>query len=493
MSVLGNVGSEYNFTTTDWLDTGDNAWQLTAATLVGLQSVPGLVILYAGLMRNKWAINSAFMAFYGFAATLITWVLWAYKMSFGIYMLPFVGRPGPVVTMAQELGQSQLPSTSPVLFQNFPLSTMIYFQFVFAAITVIILAGAVLGRMNFTAWMIFVPLWITFCYSIGAYSLWGGGFLFQMGVIDYSGGYVIHVSSGTAGFVAAHWVGPRLKEDREDGRPSNYMAVLIGAGLLWLGWNGFNGGDPYAASADAGAAVLNTNVTTAMSLLCWTMCDIIYYKKPSVIGAIQGMITGLVAITPAAGVVAGWGAIIIGFASGTIPWLSMNIMGKKVAYFRKIDDTLGIFHTHCVAGFVGGFCSGLFATSQGTAAFGLTNPGGAIDGNGKQVWLQIVGFLFIVGWDTVWTSLILCFIKYVLRIPLRMSEEELAAGSDMIHGEAPYVLGPCEAHEHLLAGNYVRRSDTNQGELGLGGVTIGQDPQAVDKQSSSGTPEGKRD
>jgi Amt family ammonium transporter len=147
---------------------------------------------------------------------------------------------------------------------------MVYFQFVFAAITIVIMAGAFLGRMNFHAWMIFVPLWITFSYTIGAYSLWGGGFLFQRGVIDYSGGYVIHLSSGTAGFVGAHWIGPRLAADREDSRPNNILCVLIGAGILWIGWNGFNGGDPYAASADAGAAVLNTNVATAMSLLCWT-------------------------------------------------------------------------------------------------------------------------------------------------------------------------------------------------------------------------------
>lgn len=259
------------------------------------------------------------MAFYAFAATLIVWVLWAFKMGFGIYMLPFVGRPGPVVTIGQELKQSYLPSAD--LTQNFPLSTMIYFQFVFAAITVVIMAGAFLGRMNFTAWMLFVPLWITFSYTIGAYSLWGGGFLFQRGVIDYSGGYVIHLSSGTAGFVGAHWIGPRLDVDRAETRPSNVLSVLVGAGILWIGWNGFNGGDPYAASADAGVAVLNTNVCTAMSLLCWTVCDIIYYKKPSVLGAVQGMITGLVAITPAAGVVAGWGAICV---SKSIPKCQMK-------------------------------------------------------------------------------------------------------------------------------------------------------------------------
>jgi ammonium transporter, Amt family len=327
------------------------------------------------------------MVVYAFSATLIVWVLWAYKMSFGVYMLPFVGIPGPVLTMDQELVQSQLPSI-PGALQDFPLSTMIYFQFVFAAITIIITAGSFLGRMSFTAWVIFVPLWITFSYAVGAYSLWGGGFLYQMGVIDYSGGYVIHISSGTAGFVGAHWIGPRLAADRADSRPHNVLSVLAGAGILWLGWNGFNGGDPYNANPDAGAAVLNTNICTAMALLCWIVCDVIYYKKPSIIGAVQGMISGLVAITPCAGVIAGWAAICVGIACATITWLSMNIMGKKVAYFRKIDDTLGVFHTHCVAGFVGGFSVGLFANVEGSVAYGLINPGGAIDNNGTQVWLQ---------------------------------------------------------------------------------------------------------
>jgi len=174
-----------------------------------------------------------------------------------------------------------------------------------------------------------VPLWLTLSYTVGAFSLWGGGFLFQYGVLDYSGGYVIHLSSGTAAFVGAMWIGPRLPQDRENDKPNNLLLVLVGAGILWLGWNGFNGGDPYTASPDAGVAVLNTNVCTAMSLLVWTACDMIYYKKPSVIGAVQGMITGLVAITPAAGFVAGWGAICLGVGSGSIPWLTLNIVKKK--------------------------------------------------------------------------------------------------------------------------------------------------------------------
>jgi len=420
-------------------NTGDNAWQLTAATLVGMQSIPGLMVLYAGMMKRKWAINSAFMALYGFAATLVVWVLWAYRAGFGYQMLPFVGVPGPAVEISYLLAPAYLPAAN--IAANFPMSTMIYFQFVFAAITVVLLAGSLLGRMNFFAWMIFVPLWVTLCYTVGAFSLFGGGFLAQYGVLDYSGGYVIHLSAGTGGFVGAYLIGPRIKEDRDSNTPNNVIAVLVGAGLLWLGWNGFNGGDPYAASGDAGVAVLNTNVCTATSLIVWTLCDVLYFGKPAVIGATQGMITGLVVITPAAGFVDGWAAIVMGIFAGIMPWASLNIAGRRLRLFTAVDDTLGVVHTHLVAGFVGGFLTGVFATAEGTAAFALASPGGAIAGNGRQIGVQIVGALFIIGWDALWTALILLFIKFVLRVPLRMSPEALAIGDYAIHGEEPYIFG----------------------------------------------------
>ena len=429
-----------------WLNHGDNAWQLTAATLVGLQSVPGLMVLYAGMVKKKWAINSAFMVLYAFAAVLICWVVYAFKAGFGEQMLPFVGVPGPAVAMDYELGQSVLPAAN--LPSAFPHATMVYFQFVFAAITLVLIAGAGLARMNFLAWMIFVPLWVTLSYTVGSFSIWGGGFLYTMGVLDYSGGYVIHVSSGTAGWIMSYWVGPRHPVDRNDFHPNNVLLSLVGVGLLWLGWNGFNGGDPYSASPDAGAAVLNTNVCTAMSMLTWTVMDLIFFKKPAVIGAIQGIITGLVAITPAAGFVAGWGAIIIGVCSGSIPWVSMNILGKQKWFLEFADDVVGDFHTHLVGGVLGGFLTGLFATAEGCASFGLLNPGGAIDGNGRQVWLQIVGFLFIIGWNVVWTSLICLFIKYVLRVPLRYSDEVLMIGDAEIHGELPYAFFHDGKHDY---------------------------------------------
>jgi Amt family ammonium transporter len=445
----------------DWLDNGDNAWQMTAATLVGLQSVPGLMLLYAGVMKRKWAINSAFMCFYAFAAVLICWVLWAYNAAFGPQMLPFVGTPGQAVSIDFELQQAVLPAAK--ITAAFPMATMVYFQFVFAAITVIITAGSFLGRMNFVAWMVYVPLWLTLSYTVGAFSLWGGGFLFQYGVLDYSGGYVIHLSSGTAGFVGAYWIGPRLERDREENRPNNVLLAMVGAGLLWLGWNGFNGGDPYTASPDAGAAVLNTNICAAMSLLTWVLCDYLYFKKASIIGAVQGMITGLVAITPAAGFVAGWGAICLAVGSGAVPWFTMNILTRKVRWFRHVDDSIGVFHTHFVAAIVGGVGTGIFATGRGVAAFGDSLPGGAVAGYGTQVGLQLVGALFIIGWNALWTSLILLFIKYVLRIPLRMSEEQLLVGDFAIHGEEPYIfMFSEEQHRSLLYGDTHRAHDDEE-------------------------------
>lgn len=201
---------------TDWLNKGDNAWQMISATLVGLQSVPGLVILYGSIVKKKWAVNSAFMALYAFAAVVICWVIWAYKMSFGDKLLPFWGKAGPALGQKFLIKQAVLPATAhfykngtietAMVTPYYPMASMVWFQCVFAAITVILLAGSVLGRMNIKAWMIFVPLWLTFSYTVGAFSIWGGGFLFQWGVMDYSGGYVIHLSSGIAGITAAYWV-----------------------------------------------------------------------------------------------------------------------------------------------------------------------------------------------------------------------------------------------------------------------------------------------
>jgi len=204
---IGAIGSSMEFppnllpdeASPEWLNKGDNAWQLMAATVVGLQSIPGLVILYGSLVKKTWAVNSAFMAFYAFAAVLLCWVGWGFRMSFGQKMVFFLGKPGVALDQDFLLGKAFLGL--------FPTATMVFFQGVFAGITLILIAGALLGRMNIRAWMLFVPLWLTCSYTVTAFSIWcPEGWLAQLGVIDFSGGYVIHLSAGVAGYTAAYWV-----------------------------------------------------------------------------------------------------------------------------------------------------------------------------------------------------------------------------------------------------------------------------------------------
>jgi ammonium transporter, Amt family len=428
-----------------WLDSGNNAWQLAAATFVGLQSIPGLTILYGGIVKKKWAINSAFMAMYAFASVLVVWVLFDYKMAFGEQWLPFLGMPGLATSAAYTTGQAIVPAAAsgmPAL--TFPMATLIFFQFVFAAITVIILAGSLLGRMNFTAWMIFCPVWMTLVYTVGAFSIWGGGWLASMGVADFSGGYVIHLAAGTSGFVAAWLVGPRLQADREHFPPNSLLITLAGAGILWLGWNGFNGGDPYFANANAGAAVLNTNTCTAVGLLVWTLLDKLAYGKPSVLGAVNGMIAGLVAITPAAGYVDGLGAIAIGVAAGVIPWLGMNKL-QKAKFMMKVDDTLSVLSTHGIAGLTGGVLTGVFANPNMLLYIGTdkeapgVNVTGLLYGNAAQVLTQVEGAAFIIVYNAIATFVILKVISFI--VPLRMDEATLKVGDDAVHGETAYAIG----------------------------------------------------
>jgi Amt family ammonium transporter len=443
-----------------WLNAGDNAWQLTAATFVGLQSIPGLAILYAGLAKKKWALNSAVMCFYAFSAVLIVWSLWAYNMSFGTQIpLPwatgglswlsagFLGIPGPALAAGTELGQAVIPNNATAMpAMHYGLASMVYFQFVFAAITPILIAGSVLGRMNFKAWMIFVPLWTTVVYSVGAFSLWGGGFLGAMGAYDYSGGYVIHLAAGVSGFVAAALVGPRLLEDKLDFEPNNLITALAGAGILWLGWSGFNGGDPYFANADAGAAVLNTHIATATALLVWLVLDMFALGHPSAVSMINGMIAGLVGITPSAGYVDGFGAIMVGVACGLVPWLTLNLLGKW-SVLKKVDDTFSVLHTHGVAGLMGGLMVGLVGnpdmieyistvTTGKNPVSDVTLPPSVLHG-GSFVLLehQAIAGAAIIVWNIIGTFVVLKFVS--LFVPLRASDGEVEGGDLAIHGVDP--------------------------------------------------------
>ncbi|WP_089098677.1 ammonium transporter [Streptomyces hyaluromycini] len=436
-----------------WLDAGDNAWQLVAATLVGLMSIPGIAILYGGLVQRKWVVNTMFMAFTGFSLVLVGWVLWEFKMGFGEplnahwpgILGAFVGRPGTIVGSASEQQQAYIPLVNGNDLMpsfHFPQSTLAYFHFAFAAITPLLFMGSVIGRMNIRAWLLFVPLWSTLVYTVNAFLLWGGGWWAGKGALDYSGGYVIHLAAGTSGFVAAAVIGPRLAKDRAHGVPNNLPMVAVGAGILWLGWNGFNGGDMYFGGHNAAAAVLNTNLCTAVALLVWVLWDMFAgpQRKPTFLGAINGMIVGLVAITPAAGFVTGIGAIYIGIISSSIVWLAWTYL-PRIKPFSKVDDALGVVYTHGIAGLAGGMLVGIFAdpamavylNKDGSTAWSTS---GWLYGNLDQLWKQAGAAGTVIVYDAVMTFLILRAIG--LFVKLRAPDAVLESGDLAVHDEEAY-------------------------------------------------------
>ena len=463
------VGNANACSDLSWLSPGDTAWQLTAATFVGLMSIPALALLYAGLVPKKWAVNTMMMAFTGFSAVLVVWVLWAYKMGFGSpigggtantwnytyggnffknFFYNFVGHPETALRGSSQITQASLTAnggaTVPLRFST---TALFYFQFVFAAITPLLFLGSVLGRIKFKVWLLFVPLWTTFVYSVNAMLVWGGGYWGHEGALDYSGGYVIHLAAGTSGFVAAWIIGPRLARDRAKFVPHNLPYVALGAGILWLGWNGFNGGDPYFASADAATAVVNTNLATAAALLTWMLWDMFLgkAKKPTFLGSVNGMIVGLVAITPAAGYVNGTGALLIGLIAATIVWFAWTYVQPLT--LKRVDDAMGVVYTHGLAGLTGGILVGVFAdpsviiyASSGASKTGLTpvSFAGALYGNPKQVWIQLLAALTIIVYDAIVTAIILLVLKVVFRGSLRMSDEELEIGDLAVHDEEAY-------------------------------------------------------
>ncbi|MDA8368205.1 MAG: ammonium transporter [Actinomycetota bacterium] len=500
-----------------WLNTGDNTWQLVAATFVGLMSLPALAVLYASLVQKKWAVNVLAMTFAGFSLVMLAWFLYEYKMGFGAnsfgggvkngiqtqltgvgwfshFFDNFLGKPGPITSPLGEQGQAVSAANTAIPF-HFPTGTLAYFQLVFAAITPLLFMGSVLGRIKFSAWCLLVVLWSALVYSVDAFLLWGGGYFAQEGALDFSGGYVIHMSAGVSGFVAAWVLGPRLLRDRQHAIPNNLVMAAVGAGILWLGWNGFNGGDPYYAGADAAAAVVNTNLATAAGVIMWIIMDSLLTKekKPTFLGGVNGMICGLVGITPSAGWVNGYGAILVGVIATVVVWFAWNYL-SKVRPFSKVDDALGVVYTHGMAGLVGGLLVGvlgdpgmieygcgnmsssgqvihttaqLYATSGKSCAPFSVN-GLVYSGSFHQLWEQTRAAVWVILWSAVITFLIMKLIGLVLG-GLRYKDEILEVGDLAIHGEEAFpaetlaervgalsraeaveAMGPPDAPEQLL-------------------------------------------
>ncbi len=509
-----------------WLNPADNTWQITAATFVGLMSLPGLAVLYASLVPKKWAVNVLAMMFAGFSLVLVAWFLWEYKLGFGAtsfgggvkdgvqtqlsgvggwthFWDNFLGKPGGITDSIGEQGQAVSAANTIIPF-HFPTSTLAYFQFVFAAITPLLFMGSVLGRIKFSAWCLLVPLWSTCVYCVDAFLLWGGGYFAQEGALDFSGGYVIHMSAGVSGFVAAWVLGPRLLRDRQHALPNNLVMAAVGAGILWLGWNGFNGGDPYYAGASAAAAVVNTNLATATGVLVWIAMDawLSKEKKPTFLGGVNGMICGLVGITPCAGWVNGRGAIYVGGICTIIVWFAWNYL-SKVPPFSKVDDALGVIYTHGIAGFFGGLLLGVFGdphmieygcghlngagqvintagTSAASQAQYLTSgktcvPFGV---NGlmythswHQIWEQFRAAIWVILWSAVITFLLMKLIGLVLR-GARYKDEILEVGDQAIHGEEAF---PEES--------FATRSD---GAFALAGLSGDKEPDPVPPPGGGG-------
>ena len=471
-----------------WLNTGDNTWQIVAATFVGLMSLPALAVLYASIVQKKWAVNVLAMMFAGFSLVLIVWVLWAYKMGFGATSLGggvhngiqtqltnvgwvkhffdnLVGKPGQITNALNEQSQAVSAANTAIPF-HFPVVSLAFFQFVFAAITPLLFMGSVVGRIKFSAWCLLVPLWATFVYAIDAFLLWGGGYFAQEGSLDFSGGFVIHMSAGVSGFVAAWVLGPRLRRDRQHALPNNLVMAAVGAGILWLGWNGFNGGDPYYAGVSAASAVVNTNVATATGVLVWMGMDawLTKARKPTFLGGVNGMICGLVGITPCAGWVNGWGAIAVGAICSGFVWIAWNYL-SKVRPFSRVDDALGVVYTHGMAGLLGGLLLGVFGdpnmleygcgtlNSAGqvvnTSAHAYASAGKSctpFSVNGlmytssfHQLWEQVRAAIFVILWSAVATFVIMQVIRVVLR-GLRYKDDVLEVGDLAIHDEEAFPV-----------------------------------------------------
>jgi Amt family ammonium transporter len=391
---------------------------LTATALVMLMSLPGLAIFYGGLAKAKDTLNTIAMVFTAYAIASVVWVIYGYSLAFGTDIGGIIGSPEKLFLSGVNVESLQ---------ETIPELLFVAFQGTFAAITVALISGSYVERMKFSAWLLFSILWVSLVYVPVAHWVWGGGFLGEMGALDFAGGTVVHINAGIAGLVGALILGKRKDTALI---PSNLPMVVVGAGLLWFGWFGFNAGSAVASNALASAAWLNTNVATAVAALSWMFVEWLHAKKPTVLGLASGAIAGLVAITPAAGFVNVIGAIIIGLVAGVVPYFAVAVLKHKLGY----DDALDVFGIHGVAGILGAVLTGVFADPS------INEAGkGLLYGNPGQVLVQALAVVITIIYDAIATLVILMVAKALTG--LRVSPEEEISGLDSSqHREKAYNL-----------------------------------------------------
>jgi Amt family ammonium transporter len=398
------------------IDTGNTAWMIVATAMVMLMSIPGLALFYGGLAKTKDALNTMAMTFAAFCIASVLWVVYGYTFAFGGDIGGFIGDASKFFLSG--VGPDSITGTIPEY-------VFIVFQLTFAAITVALASGAYIERMKFSAWLLFAVLWMTLVYLPVAHWVWGGGFLAELGALDFAGGTVVHVNAGIAALVGALVLGRRKEKAL---LPGNLTLVVTGAGLLWFGWFGFNAGSALAADGIAGVAFINTNTATAMAAISWMLVEWMHSGKPTVLGLASGAVGGLVAITPAAGFVGIGAAIIIGIAAGVIPFYAVAKLKPMLGY----DDTLDAFGIHGVGGTIGAILTGVFADPAINAA-----GKGLLYGNPGQLWTQIVAVAATMAYSGIMTFVIFMIIKAL--VGLRVEAEEETVGLDESqHGERAY-------------------------------------------------------
>ena len=395
---------------------GDVAWILTACALVMMMTLPGLALFYGGMVRRQNVLSTLMTAVGAAGLVTVVWVAAGYSFAFG-------GGGTGVFGGFDRLLLNGLSLDSEAA--GLPEAIFILFQMTFAIITVAIIAGAVAERMSFKAWMIFIPIWLLVVYAPIAHWVWGGGFLADAGVLDFAGGAVVHISSGVAGLVLALKLGPRRGFPSEGHPPHNMVLTVIGAGLLWVGWFGFNGGSALAANALAAHAALVTQIAAATAALVWALIEWITRGKPSVLGAASGAVAGLVGVTPAAGFIEPYAACGIGAAAATACYYAVTLLKTAL----KFDDSLDAFGLHGVGGFVGAVLTGVFAAQ----AVGGTS--GALEGDVMLIWTQTWGALAAAAWCAIATFTVAWVLERFIK--LRVDEEDEVTGLDVaLHGES---------------------------------------------------------
>ena len=406
------------------VDTGDTAWVLISAALVMLMT-PGLALFYGGMVRRKNVLGTIMQSFIALGVMTILWVLYGYSLSFGpdkwhiIGGLEWIGLKG--------VGLEPNPDYAATI----PHQAFMIFQMMFAVITPALITGAFAERFKFKTYLVFLVLWATLVYFPLAHWVWGvGGWIRNLGALDFAGGLVVHISSGVSALAAAIVVGKRKSHGLENMAPHNLSMTLLGAALLWFGWFGFNGGSAVASGALATSAFVVTHIATAAAALSWMIAEWIYRGKATVLGAASGAVAGLVAITPASGFVGPMPALIIGLVAGTLCYMAVNLK-TKLGY----DDSLDAVGVHGVGGTWGAIATGLFASK----AINSAGNNGLFFGNASLLWSQIISIGAVWVYSFVITLVILKALDWTMG--LRVSEEEEYDGLDLSqHGESGYTL-----------------------------------------------------